>query len=258
VPLTLAPGEATVVALALSERDSMHAVSAQNCRIIMRAGKQMVAADQSGPCTVALSDGSVIQKNIEVPASISISEWDLEIEDWNEGEKKIITEDRGLGYETREVYYETKKTVISVGKTVPKPWRELEAVGPEVSGIGRYTASFKLPDTCLPEKHGAILKLSGTCGSSFEVHVNGRKTPPIDYALLEADITDLLTEGENTIGIEVCTNLNNRLISRDYFVGVHDTSGMIVDGKLRDVPFSVQDYGLVGDVCIAFYTMEAL
>lgn len=257
VTLTLSPGEATVVALAISEKDAIHAVSAQGCRVLQRNGNLAIAADKSGTCTVTLSDGTVVTKELEVSGNILLQEWELEVEDWNEGEKRTVTEDRGLGYETREVYYKTKKTRIAVGKTTLKPWRVIEAVGPEVSGLGYYTASFALPDGCLA-KHGAVLKLGSTCGGSFEVFVNGKKTPPVDYAKLEADITDLLVEGENTVQVEVSSNLNNRLVSRGYFVGLDDTSGMVVDGKPKTVDFGVQDYGLIGDVCVAFYAIAEL
>ena len=39
---------------------------------------------------------------------------------------------------TREVYYETKKTMIDAGETELIPWKDIPAVGKEVSGIGYY------------------------------------------------------------------------------------------------------------------------
>jgi hypothetical protein len=126
-------------------------------------------------------------------------------------------------------------------------------VGPHVSGLGTYTAAFKLPEPW-NEDNGAVLKLTGTGGNSLAVYVNGKKIPPVDYSRLEADITSFLVKGENSIKVEVSTTLNNRLAARHYFDNIHDTSGIMIEGKPRIVEFGVLDYGLTGPAGIYFST----
>ena len=67
---------------------------------------------------------------------IELTDWTLTVEDWNEGEKKQMIEDRGKGIVTREVYYETKKTKLEAGKVELKPWKDIPQIGPQVSGVG--------------------------------------------------------------------------------------------------------------------------
>ncbi|MDR3145806.1 MAG: hypothetical protein LBU21_05980, partial [Treponema sp.] len=157
VTVTLRPGEAAVIAVDTAGADPLYALgiggaaggmavgSADNGEILRREGRLVLKAYHGGVYTVSLSDGRELKTEVTVPGGIDLKTWDLEIEDWDEGEKKTIVEDRGLGIVTREVYYETKKTRIPVGPTALKPWREIPAAGPAVSGVGRYTASFTLP-----------------------------------------------------------------------------------------------------------------
>jgi hypothetical protein len=253
VPLTVAPGEALVVAIEKDKKE-FHAVESNGYQVRKIDGKPALKVFSSGKYTVELNDGRTEEKELTVPETIDLEEWELIVEDWNEGEKKVIEEDRGLGYVTKEVYYETKKTTINIGKTKLKSWREIEGVGPEVSGIGYYTVKFRLPES-YGEKNGAVLKIGSTCGNSAAVYVNGKKTSGIDYARLETDISDLLSEGENTIKVEVSSTLNNRLVARHYFDTIIDRHGPLIHGKPRIVPFAVQDYGMIGKVSVRFYTL---
>ena len=86
-----------------------------------------------------------MQLSCQVPDCIELPVWNLEVEDWNEGERVDVVEDRGLGYVTREVYYETSKTKIAVGETELKPWKDIPQVGPQVSGVGYYTIGCAAP-----------------------------------------------------------------------------------------------------------------
>jgi hypothetical protein len=255
VELTLAPGEAAVIALEIGGKDAFHAVDAEDCEVIKKEGKLFLKTRASGACTAVFNDASKVKKEITVPESITLSKWNLTVENWDQGEKKIIEEDRGLGYISREVCYETKKTLINAGKTRLKPWKDIPRLGPEVSGIGYYETGFILPAEW-NTKHGAVLSLDNANGCSVAVYVNGKKAPMTDYAVLETDITAFLVPGENRIKIEAASTLCNRLIARRYYDGLDDTSGMIVNGRRRTVAFDVLDYGLTGNVKINFYTLE--
>ena len=57
----------------------------------------MVSASQSGSYTTALSDGTEVVSEINVPEAIELTTGDRTVEDWKPGQKVTITEDRGLG-----------------------------------------------------------------------------------------------------------------------------------------------------------------
>ncbi len=254
VEITLAPGEATIIALNLAEKDAVHAVSSDACRVLQSNGKLSIAVTERGLYTTRLNDGSVVSKEVEVPENIDLDLWDLEVEDWNEGEKVTIQEDRGFGYVTNEVYYETKKTRIKVGKTELKPWKDIPTVGGEVSGVGYYTTTFRLPDAW-SENNGAYLKIGSTNGNSAAIYVNGKKASGVDFDRLEVDISNLLVPGENTIMVEVSSTLNNRLKARGYYDKIPNPISMVTGGN-ETIKTEVQDYGMTGKTTLVTYTIE--
>jgi hypothetical protein len=253
VEITLEPGEAAMIVLNLGEKDQLHSVSSNASRVLQSYGKISIAACESGTYTTKLSDGSVVTKDIEVPENIELNEWNLEVEDWDEGEKVTINEDRGLGYVTKEVFYETKKTRIQAGRTELKPWKDIPAVGRDVSGVGYYTTTFQLPENWT-ESNGAYLKIGSTNGNSAAVYVNGRKAPGVDFDGLKVDIGNLLVKGENTIKVEVSSTLNNRLKARGYYDNVKDLISMFTGGN-ETVKTDVKDYGMTGKTTLVTYTV---
>jgi hypothetical protein len=271
--LTLSPGEAVLIELDTAGADSLYALSTgvdtANAAVIRQGDTLALRAFQSGTYTVKLSDGAEKKVEVAVPENIPLKTWDLEVEDWDEGEKKTIVEDRGLGIVTKEVYYETKKTRIPVGRTELKPWREIPALGPAVSGVGCYKTSFTLPESWSAE-NGALLCIGSTQGNSAAVYVNGKKAPAFDFNRRKLDITALLIPGENSVTVEVSSTLNNRLLARNYpeivakmgermaqdfseAEGVEEMSNMM---KVK--PPDPQDYGMTGEVKILTYTLKEL
>jgi hypothetical protein len=209
----------------------------------------------------------------EAPAPIALDLWDLTVEDWNEGEKKAIVEDRGLGLVTREVYYETKKTPVRVGTTRLIPWKDIPGLGPEVSGVGFYETKVSLPKDWNPQVLGARLELASTNGNSAAVYVNGRKGPAYDFNAKTVDVSALLVPGENTIKVEVSSTLNNRLKARNYHsiiktmmenMAKHfaEEAGESADAPAAPPPLpagvnpGVQDYGMTGPVRLVFYRLR--
>jgi hypothetical protein len=234
IPLSLMPGEAALIALEQPEKAE--------------------GVPKNQPCPAA--NKTALQKARPL-SSITLSQWELEVEDWNEGEKKTRVEDRGQGLLTTEVYFETKKTIIHAGKTELKPWKDIPALGPEVSGIGYYTGSFTLP----PEWNNAgpaELRIGSTNGNSAAVLVNGVKAPPWDFNRKTINIASLLKPGENTIKIEVASTLNNRLLARNYHAAIDNMlkarmTHVAKPAKPSFITPGVQDYGLIGPVWIDFY-----
>jgi len=199
------------------------------------------------------------------------------VEDWNEGEKVVNIEDRGLGLVTREVWFETKKTPIAAGKTKLIPWKDIPAVGPEVSGLGTYTVKAAVPAAFDPAKHGAELLIGSTNGNSAAVTVNGKAAPPYDFNARSVEIGPLLRPGENTITVEVSSTLNNRVLARNYPQTQKDFFKEMMahfaeegggppgpepgdDGEpppgpppMDGIKMPVRDYGMTGEVSIRFY-----
>lgn len=240
--VTLDPGATTIIALDLNDAgDGLHTVSTDADMALLENGVVAVRASESGVYTTELSDGSTVTTEITAPENIALEKWNLTVEDWNEGEKEYITEDRGLGYETTEVRYATKKTLIEVGETELVSWMDIPEVGRDVSGIGTYTTTFTLPEDW-SEANGACLDIESLCGNTASVTVNGQKAAGLDIIARSVDISDLLKPGENSIEVEVSTTLRNRMVEKGY-------TPMIME---HAVP---ADYGMVGKVNLITYTV---
>lgn len=220
----------------------------------------------------------------EYTECIPLEQWHLTVEDWNEGEKKVIIEDRGLGIVTKEVYYETKKTLIDAGEVKTIPWKDIPAVGAEVSGVGYYDTKVTLPESW-SEHDGAVLSIGSTNGCTAAVYVNGQKAGAYNINKRAVEVGDLLRSGENTIRVEVSSSLNNRLLARGYYetslsnslmlmMGANngnaelggagadmDPAGMAENMDGEDSPMTAafristtpQDYGMTGEVVLKTY-----
>ena len=250
IPLVLKPGQAAMVILDSTQPAPLHAVRAEGGIPVYKDGTLSWLAEKSQPVQIQLSDGTSRSLDARVPGEILLNRWDLTVEDWNEGEKVTITEDRGLGIVTNEVYYETRKDRISVGETDLIPWRQIPSVGPDVSGVGFYTVHTRFSQEWI-ENCRTVLELDSVCGNLAAVFVNGKKAAPLDFDLLKLDITDLVHAGENTITVEVSSTLNNRLIARDYYRLAGERTAQMAnnfdpDAVTASITASTQDYGLVG------------
>jgi hypothetical protein len=284
VPLSLAPGEAALLVVNTAETDKVHAVDINGGAggmdggaggmgggaVFLRDGELILRAERSGRYTTTLNDGSEVKTEITVPDNILLKTWELEVEDWDEGEKKTIVEDRGRGIVTREVYYETKKTRIAAGRIELKPWKDIPALGPAVSGVGYYTTAFTLPENW-NAGNGAVLSIESTNGNSAAVYVNGKKAPAFDFSGRRVDISALLVPGENTVTVEVASTLNNRLLSRNYHAQIEKTAELMAQalgeetegmdemaGMMNIKRPEPQDYGMTGEVKLITYTVRTV
>ena len=231
----------------------------------------MVSAAKSGAYEVTLSDGTTQTVNVTAAEDIALPVWNLTVEDWNEGEKKVIVEDRGLGIVTNEVYYETKKTPLAAGETKLIPWKDIAAVGPEVSGVGYYTTTVNLPEGPTAGE-GILLSIGSTNTQTCAVYVNGTKAENMDMNALTVDLTELLKPGDNEIRVEVSSSLNNRLLARGYYDRSSALSMQLADnannanvgeggaeeqkegpGPLFNISAKVRDYGMTGEAKLIRY-----
>ena len=265
--LTLAPGQAALYAVDASVKAPLHVVSCSaEADVTVQDGKLTAAVYESGSCSFTFSDGSRKTLEIQAPADIELPVWQLSVEDWNEGAKHVITEDRGRGIITNEYYFDTVKDAITVGETTLKAWKEIEAVGDEVSGVGRYTAQVELPDYD-PAVMGAKLVIENCHKSSVGVGVNDAEHHLIDMDGLCADLTDQLHAGRNTICVDVTSTLKNRLLKRGYFIKVDEISRLLQakasngysdyaeseTDPVVSINMDTQEYGMTGKVVLRLY-----
>jgi hypothetical protein len=273
VALTLNPGQACMVGLDLSEKPGPRVVETDASFAKFADGKLFLGARKSGAYVAKLADGTARAVQIDAPADVDIPLWHLKVEDWDAGEKVEITEDRGQGYVSKEVYYETKKTLLDAGQVALKPWKDIPGIGEDVSGVGFYTAEFALPDAWGP-KNIAKLEIGSTNGQTCAVYVNGVKTPGVDFDRPEIDITALVKPGNNTISVDVSSTLTNRLRARGYFAGLigrfmelmSESTAMGEMNEGGDNPLgplmagltdcAPQEYGMTGFARIATYTLK--
>lgn len=268
--LSLTPGEACLYAIDLAAEKEVHAEAVQGCSLEKRGEAFTAKVFENGQAEVTFSDGSKKEVKVEdVPEDILLPNWNLCVEDWNEGDKVTIVEDRGKGIVTTEVYYETSKEKLDAGCVALKPWKDIPEVGPEVSGVGYYTTTVELPEG-FTETCGAVLEIGSTNTGSGAVYVNGHKTGGFDFDSRKVDITPWLVSGENTITVEVATTLNNRLLARGYYEMVGEMSRILSDnanngfeakdenddkpeGLAFNVSSEVRDYGMTGEVKLHTY-----
>lgn len=287
--ITLAPGEACLYIIN-ADRHEVHVTSIVkegakdndmnrnktmliNASDIVRKNETEIAKlCDSGKYKIEKSDKSQKTICVTVPQKIDLNIWNLVVEDWNAGKKVEVSEDRGVGHITREVYYETVKKKINVGNTELKPWKDIPNVGPDVSGVGYYTAAFTTPDDW-DDSTGAVLKISSANKNTVAVYVNNIRARAVDIDSLTVDITELVKKGANEIRIEVSSTLNNRLLQRGYYNMVEELSKKVAasannamtehpddeetERSTPELSFSisttVQDYGLTGEITLQFY-----
>ncbi len=194
--------------------------------------------------SVAAAAGSVPGSSETLAES---AEWSIVVESWDAGELQLITEDRGLGYETREVRPLTKVTRIDAGTGTLRPWKDLPEVGAEVSGVAEYRTVLHL-DHAPQGASRYVLDLGSTAGGLGSVQVNDGSAKGFDTSRPVVDVTDDVRSGDNTLTIRVSSSLNNRLLARGYY----DTVPDIVAGLngLADAmqTTDVHDHGLLGPV----------
>jgi len=101
IPLTLQPGESTFIMLDTTRRDEFFATEADGCEVIIRNGVPLIVVSGSGECRVQFNGGTTYRETASSPEEIVFDQMHLVIEDWNEGEKKTIIEERVASHVTR-------------------------------------------------------------------------------------------------------------------------------------------------------------
>ncbi len=118
--ISLSPGEARMYMIDQNEPDSVYVAASDADHVLEEDQEIYACVTKTGEYDFELSDGTKKSVSVNVPDELLLSDWTLEVESWDEGDKKEITENRGLGIVTKEVYYETKKGPHLCGRNTPE------------------------------------------------------------------------------------------------------------------------------------------
>ncbi|SDS67158.1 glycosyl hydrolase [Microlunatus soli] len=178
---------------------------------------------------------------------VELADWTVAVESWDAGEPELITEDRGLGYQSREVRPRTAVTRIDAPTPGLLAWKDMPGIGPDVSGVGEYRTSVALDR--LPEPgERYLLDLGSTAGGLGSVRINGGDPVGFDTSRPVVDVTDRLRLGINSIMVRTASSLNNRLLARGYYDSIPDVAAQLGGRSPRMQHTVPQPHGLLGPV----------
>ena len=251
-------GEPTEVEVALPGAGAVHRIDAWTGAVrphtgVRQDGDRTVVTVPLAPGETALltldrSGAAAAGSSVSAPEPVAaLTEWDIAVESWDAGELQVITEDRGLGYRTREVRPLTAITRIDVGTTELGPWRDLAGVGAAVSGVGEYRSVLNREHGGEPG-HRYLLDLGSTAGGLGSVQVNDGAPTGFDTSRPVVDVTDDLRVGDNLVTVRVSSSLNNRLLARGYYDTVPDILADLAGRGEAMQTTPVRDHGLLGPV----------
>lgn len=258
IKLSLIPGQAALIALDLSDDMPAQMAHALPCdeTIVRKDGDVYLKATASGEYDIPMYAEEAAKVCVELPGAVELDKWNITVEDWNEGEKVVNTEEK-FSHTTREVWFKTRKTPLVFENSPLMAWKDLPATSEqlaqlagdepnmaEVSGVGYYKTGFELPDTW--NGFGATLKIGNAGGGTVMVTVNGKKVGCMHTRTLEMDISEYVQPGMNDIEIEVTSSLTNRMIQRKYMA--------FCDRMTGEFP-AVRSYGITDYVRIEPYKL---
>jgi hypothetical protein len=251
-------GEPVNVEVALPGAGAVHRIDAWTGAVhphsgVRRDGDRTIVSVTLNPGETALltldrSAAAAVESTPASPETLAeITDWRIVVESWDAGELQLITEDRGLGYQTHEVRPATAITRLDAGTGPLRAWKDIHEVGPEVSGIGEYTTSLHL-DQEPQQGYRYLLDLGSAAGGLGSVRANDGDVKGFDTSTPVVDLTDDLRAGDNTVTVRVASSLNNRLLARGYYERVPDIITQIVTNEPRMQTTHVRDRGLLGPV----------
>lgn len=226
IPVTIAGNDSVTIALTNEDwgQNDLPHVTKGNLNTEYNEHNQLVAKSfESGTETLTLSNQNTVTVTTgQVAQPITLSEWDLSVESWTEGETPT----------------ETNKTILQVG-TIDglKLWNKIPGLE-KVSGIGRYTTTVFL-EQGWEQGSGALIRL-GDVVDSYQIEVNGNVVPASQINTT-IDIGKYLEAGENTITVEVASTLLNAVLDAH-----------ALDGRNPD------EYGMMGPVVLTPYRVTKI
>ena len=168
---------------------------------------------------VTLKDGFETKTDL-LETSIPVIGWKLTVDSFEPGEKLVRTEENNeTGVTTTEIAYNTEHRFIEAGEQEELlPWKDIEAVGEDVSGIGIYSTTIEIEPEMLTEKTEVIFRAESFSGGTAAVFVNGEQAH-VNMDRRTAELTPFLKAGENELEVRVTSSLRNRMREIGYAQG---------------------------------------
>ena len=269
--IELSGAESIIVAIAADKTSfpdapEVHAeVAEAGTDVTYEDGTLVFEADEEGTYTVTLSDGTTQTVEItdsEETLDLGTDEWDITLVSFGPDEEANAED--GDNYEgatedwSSEVYEEyllkdpseTLKTEIEIEDGTLGPIADLEVTDEQleelgvesmenVSGTLTYSKSFTLPEGW---EEDTAVEASFTYNNDevICVEVNGEDVGIVSNITDTVDITEYLTEGENTISVTIATTLLNRTLYSNPWAALEGDSpsytvyGETVEESLED------------------------
>jgi len=253
VPIDLDYDNIALLAFEKVDKAQLHVLDTNADSAYATDGGVALRTSASGTVTARLSDGTLVDQAVEVPAAYDITDWDLTVESWRpsptQGDLTRTETIDGLTTTNRKT--STVVTDIDVELDKLTTWDKIPEVGKAVSGKGHYEATF---DWDAGSASGAYVDFGKDLEDSMVVWINGEKvgghvstnptkvrkdvggvgkatiddgrgnqvplvgtdlsTGGINWSTPVADISDYLVDGENTIVIEYSSALSNVQLDR--------------------------------------------
>lgn len=259
-------GDRTTVRVALPGRGAVIRLDPWSGTSRPHAGVEV--DDERTVVTVALEPGETALLTLDrsgAPAASArpqvevvadLPDWSMTVESWDAGGMRMISEDRGLGYVTREVRPLTAVTRLDGGTGPLRSWHRIDNVGPEVSGVGEYTAELVIDRAAGPGER-YLLDLGSTAGGLGAVRINDGAPVGFDTSHPVVDVTEHLHPGSNTVTVRVASSLNNRLLARGYYDQVPDVFAQISGGEPVMQRTEAHEHGLLGPVRLLLERTDA-
>ncbi len=188
---------------------------------------------------------------------MTLDGWSLTVDSYQPGEKVTRTEtNEETGVTTTEAAYETEHVMIDAGTLEELvPWKDMDAVGEYVSGVGIYTTTFTLADDWDSEVSRLVFKADSFNYGTASITINGTKAV-VNMDTAEADLTEYLQAGENTIEVRVSSSLRNVMREVGYLIqGVNEGSGNSLQNSIggwAEQP-EADSYGMTGEARLLTY-----
>lgn len=245
IHVVLAANDSKAYAVAMDEwytgdvKDT-HVTSGNGSYVYSEDGSIILRATEAGTYTTELSDGNVVETSVDdVNGTENLTSWHLQFTNYEPAEDA-------------DTYWNVNKTVVYdediEGVQSFNTLENLEGCE-TMSGIGTYTATINWDSS---KADGAYLDL-GKVKDLYRLFINDSEVVganPLDPAF---DIGEYLIDGENTIRVEVASNLYNAVVGeRGYEAPLPSGFG---GGTLEQLPDELTDteFGLLSEVTLTPY-----
>lgn len=221
VPVTLAPGESTVIGFERPIGKHVRSTTAET--VIVRGHELRLRSTRPGAASAQLDDGRTATVDFgALPQPLEPADWTLR-----------VAGAVPSGHERHTLRLER----LADWRTIP----QLRAT----SGTGTYRTVVTLDKRWAGEGRGAYLEL-GRVEGGVQIRINGQRVHPASVALPRVDAGSFLRPGQNTIEVEVTTTLKNRLTALA-------EQGVPGYSRFLKRPVRTQPYGLIGPVRLIPY-----